>query len=304
MRIDRLLGIITLLLRRDRVRAADLARRFEVSTRTIYRDIDALSAAGIPIVAHTGAQGGYSLMESYTWDRQLLRFGDIPFLLAALRGIGIVLDDEGASRALERLESVSRDSHEETIRAIVDRRALSITYVDAQGQTTQRTIEPLALVFRGFTWYLFGFCRLREEGRLFRVSAISRMSVLQEQFPRRATQSMIRESIRSRAPTSDFILRFRPEHKAALRDYFGSRNITTEDSAILVHVSLPDEPWVYRTLLSYGDGVEVLSPESARQKICDLARSIGEINAPILTDSCQEESASIRADNVQKGCGQ
>ena len=106
MRIDRLLSIIILLLNRDRMSARELADRFEVSIRTIYRDIDAINLSGIPIISFPGTGGGFGIMENYTIDRQVLTLNDIMTILSALKGIHTTFDDRTMENAIEKITSL------------------------------------------------------------------------------------------------------------------------------------------------------------------------------------------------------
>ena len=106
MRLDRLLAITVLLLNRDRISARELARRFEVTVRTIYRDVEALCLAGIPVVSFQGNNGGFGLVENYRWDRQLLNMNDMVSMLTALKGVNETLGDDELDNAIEKVTSL------------------------------------------------------------------------------------------------------------------------------------------------------------------------------------------------------
>lgn len=184
MKIDRLIGILSLLLQKEKVTAPELAERFEVSRRTINRDIEALCRAGIPIVTSQGQNGGISVMEGYKIDRTLLTSAEMQEILAGLRGLDSVSGNGRAAQLMEKLsagastlipgaQNILIDLSSwykealapriELVREGMDQhRLLSFCYY-APGGESRRTIEPYYLIFRWSSWYVWGYCRTREE---------------------------------------------------------------------------------------------------------------------------------------------
>ncbi len=178
MQINRLFGIIYILLDRQSITAKELAARFEVSARTIYRDIDALSAAGIPIYASQGKGGGISLMEEYILNKSMLSENEQNEILYALQSVAIAQVPE-ADKLLAKLSHFFNKNETNWIEvdfspwgsgkertrefaslktAILNRRIIEFNYVDAAGKSSRRKVEPAKLSFKVRAWYLQGFC--------------------------------------------------------------------------------------------------------------------------------------------------
>jgi predicted DNA-binding transcriptional regulator YafY len=188
MKIDRLIGILSILLQKEMTTAPELADHFEVSRRTINRDIEDLCKAGIPIQTSQGAGGGISIMNGYRMDRTILTSRDMQMILAGLRSLDSVSGSRYYGQLMEKIQAGSseivngrdsilidlsswyRDSLApkiETIQdAIGDRRLNSFRYYAPSGES-ERTVEPYYLVFRWSTWYLWGWCADRKDYRLF-----------------------------------------------------------------------------------------------------------------------------------------
>ncbi len=189
MKNSRLFEILYLLMEKRSITAGELAERLEVSERTIYRDIDALSAAGIPVFTQKGQGGGIRLMEQFILDKALLsqaQQDEILFALQAILATGGAAEGETLARltALFRRESASwlevdftdwgsgaaeRENFALVKGAILARKALSFTYYSSAGAQSRRTVEPARLVFKSGCWYLSAYCRTRQDWRIFRL---------------------------------------------------------------------------------------------------------------------------------------
>lgn len=296
MRIDRMLGITVMLLGRDRVTARELADRYEVSIRTVYRDIEAIQQAGIPVVSLPGNGGGYALMENYRIDRRLLTFEDMMAILTALRGARSVLADPGMESAMDKISSlIPRDraydtqSHFEQFvidyhpwgqgekqqerfrrihEAIVARCLLEMTYRNLRGETVTRTIEPMTLFFKGYSWYLFAYCRTKKDFRVFRLTRVISLNETGETFERRQGSYRDMESAELDVPPVHLIMRFAPEARLRVEELFDWDEISTlNDGFLQVEVYWPEDEWVYSTILSYGELIEVVEPLHIRREI-------------------------------------
>ena len=193
----RLFEMVYLLLEKGKLPAAELARHFEVSVRTIYRDVDALSAAGVPIYAATGRNGGVTLMDHYVLNRAALSDEEQGSLLTALRSLSATpgLGDQETLSKLSALfrreepdwlevdlshwgDSTESNNKFQTLReSILSHKIIAFTYVSSYGQTTSRQVLPVKLVFKGRAWYLQGFCLERQAYRTFRISRILKLTV-------------------------------------------------------------------------------------------------------------------------------
>ncbi len=203
MKIDRLIGILSLLLQKDMVTAPELAETFEVSRRTINRDIDALCQAGIPIQTTQGVGGGIRIMSGYSMDRTLLTSKDMQMILAGLRSLDSVSGSRYYSQLMEKIKAGSsefisgKDSilidlsswYRETLEpkiatiqnCIEERHLLSFKYFAPTGESS-RNIEPYYLIFRWGNWYVWGWCRKRRDFRMFKLNRMDKVMETSKPF--------------------------------------------------------------------------------------------------------------------------
>jgi len=293
-----MLSIVVMLLNRDRISARELAEKFEVNIRTIYRDIDAINLAGIPVISYPGNNGGFGIMQNFRLERQLLSLADLSSILAALKSINTSLENVQIDNAIEKLQNLVpqnsksyfndsfeqiaidlipwgvtskvRDNLKILYDAVTRRQLISAVYRAPQKPVETRTIEPMTLLVKGFAWYLFGYCRNRRAFRIFKVSRMREIEILAGGFERRD------ESYRnhlSYLPEEQHVpvkavLRFCAELKDRIEETWDESQIReNHDGTVDVTVEFPDEVWITPMILSYGSGVEVISPESLRERI-------------------------------------
>ncbi|MCZ8523264.1 MULTISPECIES: helix-turn-helix transcriptional regulator [Paenibacillus] len=310
-----------LLLNRRRVSAKELSERFEVSLRTIYRDLEAINAAGIPVASYAGASGGYEIMETYRIERQYLSLEELQSIIVALRGIqsslsdpdidiGSLLDKVG-SLVARSSSSTAPDLSREIIvdfnpwqggqeekaklnllrQAIRARQLVSFGYTNSQGEDSLRLCEPIGVVLKGYIWYLYGYCRLRQACRVFRLSRIASLTLPGGTFERRAEAF---EEVRlgwhrdnsAERPLLKLLLQFHPRAKAKVKDAFPEDEVERlTDGSLLVRAIRPDEPWLYGQLMSFGTDVRVLEPLSAaetlRRKAQEIVHLYNPVNSPV-----------------------
>ncbi|MEW9699532.1 helix-turn-helix transcriptional regulator [Paenibacillus sp. SI8] len=306
MKIDRLLAMIVLLLNRERVSAKELADRFEVSTKTIYRDMETLSQSGIPIMAHKGISGGFEIMEQYTINRQFLTLKEIAAIVAAVKGITSVLDDGSLATLLEKVmallsksdrldgeikgtgiifdfnpwgqSALAREKINSLRQAIEKSLRVRIQYLNSNGTESERIIEPSNLILKGYLWYLQAYCTLRSDFRVFRLSRIQGLRMLTEHFVHREIPSLERyvwDSDWSKETEKEMLLHFHPKVRYRIEDTFPHERITMlEDGSIQVKGKFTDDEWFYGMLLSYGDYVKVEQPVSVAREVMHRAKKI------------------------------
>ncbi|MEK3884647.1 YafY family protein [Paenibacillus sp. PL2-23] len=309
MKLQRMLGIIMLLLSRKRVGAQELAKRFEVSLRTIYRDMESINAAGVPIASFAGIEGGYEIMHEYRIERQLVTLDDLTSIVTALKGMQSTLQDEHLDQLLakmnaliarqeqQRLErtgeqiliglspwtrvAADRDKLVELRLAARNRQVVWLDYTNPQGDTVERAVEPIGLAWKGSAWYLYAYCRLRNSYRIFKLSRIRKLCVDMEVFPERKERLEDLDADWGRWNAGSYmtiVLRFHPSVKVRVEEFFDSEEIKLEeDGWLLVRSEFPEDEWLYSMLLSYGANVRVLEPLSLADKISSQARRIVEM---------------------------
>lgn len=289
MKIDRQIGILSVLLQKDTVTAPWLAEHFEVSRRTINRDIEDLCRAGIPIATRQGAGGGIAIMENYKIDRTLFTSAEMKDILAGLRSLdsvngmnryGALMEklSEGASDFLVGNQSVLidlsswyKDSLAPKIdlirRAIDETEELEFAYYSPQGESV-RCIEPYYLIFRWSSWYVWGWCRMREDFRLFKLNRIEQIRMTGQNFAKRAAplpdlsnERIFPGGIQVRAV-------FEAECKWRLVEEFGSGCFSLqEDGRLLFSADYTDSENLLTWLLSFREKAELLEPKELRAKL-------------------------------------
>lgn len=309
MKLERLLSIVMLLMNRRMVRAKELADLFEVSIRTIYRDIDAINQAGIPILTSQGANGGISLMEGYRMDHKLLTNHDLAAIVTALQSISTSYGDKGNQLLLEKISSFVPAAHSEefnlrTKQFIVDftswgdqthleekivqlKQAIeqllpvSFTYCSASGDVTQRMVEPYTLVLKKDSWYLYAYCRTREQFRLFKLFRMKDVIVRDKSFIRQdisLDELPWQQEWHAPANLQTVQLRFNNKAKHLAEEWFGVENVVEDEKGkYVVSASFPEDHWLYGFILSFGQEVEVLEPEHIRQKIKQIAQHVADL---------------------------
>lgn len=306
MKINRLLSITLMLINRPMVTARELSEKFETSIRTIYRDIETIAAAGIPVVSWQGKKGGFCLMENYRIDRQMLTLNDMTSILTALKGIKTTLNDNNIADTIEKIESLVPDdkrelvnkhfehiiidlspwenttSHKEKLgliqQALTEQKLLKFYYRNLKGETTSRVVEPISLVLKTNCWYLYGFCRNRSDFRIFRLSRIFDCEILDSSFSARNKPFNEQDYFKNdkRTPVN-LVLRFTSAAKSIVEEYYSAFPITTDQKGrITVKVSFPEDEWVYSLILSHGEDCEVLSPEHIRNLIKERLQKASE----------------------------
>jgi len=286
--INRLLGIIYILLSKETVTAAALAERFEVSVRTIYRDIEVLSEAGIPVYAKKGKNGGICLMEQFVLNKMLITKEEQQQILSALLSVEETTVSE-EKKILQKLGNFFKTDpvnwiaidfsdwgsgqkalYKDIKRAILTKKVIEFDYYGQNREMIRRTVEPIQLLFKEYTWYLSAYCRERKALRLFKLTRIKRMRVWEEEFEPRAEWYQIQEDAPQEtlyyAPTITLWI----DQKEAYRVYdrFTESEIEVlEDGNFLVRVAYPLDEWVYSLILSFGASAKVLDPSEIQQEI-------------------------------------
>ncbi|MBQ3460857.1 MAG: YafY family transcriptional regulator [Solobacterium sp.] len=289
MKIDRLIGILSVLLQKDQVTAPQLAEQFEVSRRTISRDIEDLCKAGIPIMTMQGTGGGIRIMDGYRMDRTLLTSRDMKMILAGLRSLDSISGSTYYSQLMEKIQSGSsrfvsgRDAilidlsswYKESLTpkidliqtAIDDSHLITFRYYAPAGESL-RTIEPYDLVFRWSSWYVWGWCTERKDYRLFKLNRMTELRETSETYEKRnaplpdlSTEKIFPGDIKVRAL-------FASDVKWRLVDEFGPDCfIETEDGKLLFTADYTDMENLISWLMTFADKAEVLEPSEARERM-------------------------------------
>jgi len=296
MQIDRLFYIIYTLLEKKMVTAGELAAHFEVSTRTIYRDIDTLSLAGIPVYTSKGKGGGIGILDGYVLNKSALSHEEQSQILVALQSLGAVSPSQ-SQEVLGKLSSfwgreeidwiqvdfsrwsensVEKNNFNLVKNAILNKRLLLMDYYSGNGTHMKRTVEPMKLVFKGQDWYLFSFCIVREDFWIFKITRMKNLEALNESFIRRETTRDIDSFFSYNAKQHiDVKLKFNKSEAHNVYDRFASDSIIEDrDDYVIVTERLPNEDWIVGYFLGYGSSAQVLEPEFLRKIIRKKAEDI------------------------------
>lgn len=299
MQAGRLFEIVYLLMGRRHMTATELARELEVSSRTIRRDIEALSAAGVPVYTTRGKGGGIHLLDGYVLDKSLVSESEQEEILAALSALGTT----GAVAGNAVRDRLARVFQQEPIdwldmdfsfwgapleykhafdtlrQAVCTRHLLRFSYCDAAGNTSVRTVEPGRLVFKESCWYLRAFCLKRQDWRTFKLFRIrwESMEVLSERFAPRPVPDSLEEPNAHPNGATDLVLRFTPEAEERVREEFAPPTISHRDDGSLevsLSCELNDRTRLY--LLSFGAALVVIEPNDLRQWLKRQAERVAE----------------------------
>lgn len=295
MKLERMIGILSILLQQQKVTAPYLAEKFEVSRRTINRDIDALCMAGIPLVTQQGANGGISIMEGYKIDRTLLSTSDMQAILAGLRSLDSVSGTNRYAQLMEKLSAgasnlLSGDQHilidlsswykasltpkiEQIHEAVAAGRRISFRYYAPKGES-ERTIEPYDLIFQWSSWYIWGWCTERKDFRLFK---LNRMNGLKtgETFEKRPAPLPDLSQKQVFPHNYQVTALIHPMFKWRLVEEFGPDSFTEQpDHSLLFTAGFTDAESIIGWIASFGGGAELLEPKELRREVLAFANRI------------------------------
>ena len=292
MKMERLIGILSILLQRDKVTAPELAEQFEVSRRTIQRDIESLCQAGIPIATAQGTGGGISILEGYRVDRTVLTTPEMQAILAGLQSLDSVSGTRRYAQLMEKLSAGSggRDSHilidlsswyktslspkiEAIHSAIRQHQTIRFTYFSPR-ETALRTIEPYDLVFQWSSWYVWGWCQTRQDFRLFKLNRMTDLAPGEPFTPRPAPVPELSAERIFPAKYQVTVL-FDPACRWRLVEEYGPDSFTAQpDGRLRFTWGFPDADSVLSWVLTFGEGAELTEPEELRLRLAALTATL------------------------------
>lgn len=296
MKIDRLIGILSILLQQEKVTAPYLAEKYEVSRRTINRDIEHLCKAGIPLVTTQGKNGGISIMEGYCIDRTLLSSSEMQSILAGLKGLDSIAGTNRYQQLMEKL-SVKQSSvlasnrhimidlsswHKTTLvpkiemiqAAIEQHERISFHYYAPNGESS-REIEPYILVFQWSSWYVWGYCLKRQDYRLFKLNRMLKLEQTKEVYKPRHNLPLELSGRKIFPIAIEVRALFESDMKWRLIEEFGAESFEERgDGKLLFTFGFADKENVFSWLLSFGSKVELIEPKYLRQEFLELVGKI------------------------------
>lgn len=300
MKTDRLIAMLSVLLQREKVTAAEFADMFEVSRRTVLRDVDTLCRAGIPIVSVQGSGGGISVMENYKIDKTLLSQKDMKAILTGLQSLDSVSSTNCYRQlmgklSVERLSSAKNDGgiiidlsmwdksavsgKIETIEYAIDSNTMiQFTYYSPQG-TTERIIEPYRLIFQWSNWYVWGYCTKRDDYRMFKLSRMTELKNIQKKYEVRNIPEYTCDKLRHTRGNEEITVKFDKSVKWRLIDEWGMDKFQYEeqsDGNIILKFTWEDKESLFNWILTFADSAEIISPVNCREEFTQKVRKIAD----------------------------
>ena len=297
MKIERLYAITVYLLNHGRTSANELAKHFEVSVRTIQRDIDSLCFSGIPIVSVAGAAGGYEISEQFKLDKHLATSNDYSYILTALKGLVSATNDANAKNTLEKIShihkqndmsiildfSVLREGEQATLQmlqtSIAKKRMVDFVYTNNNNETHTHSVEPIAVLYRWYAWYLLAYSKVKNDYRTYKLVRMSDLKITDISFSKEHdTPDMIlkkTDKTDSRQYTDVFV-KCKEKARSRVQEYLKGKVIEclpNGDAFMKITVVEKEQFWL-GTLLSLGDDVEVIEPNEIRNRLFEAASRI------------------------------
>ena len=289
MKDNRLFRILYYILEKGKVTASELADKFEVSVRTIYRDIDSISSAGIPIYALQGKGGGIEIAEDFVLSKSLLSENEKQQIMSALQGLDntrVQHENELLTKlsALFKMKNTSwievdfnnwqnNKMYEITFNdiksAILSKNIVSFTYFSSNEKETSRRVKPVRLLFKGQDWYLYALCLLRNDFRYFKLSRIKNLETHTEKFDDNFEDVVLKKEM----PYENTVhIKVKFDRKAAFRVYdeLNGEIIEDSDGNLYTEIEVPNDYNLYNYIFSFGDGAEVLEPKEIRMQIKEM----------------------------------
>lgn len=295
MKIDRLIGITMYLLNRNVVSAKELAERFEVSVRTIVRDIDSLSSAGIPISSSTGAAGGYEILDTFKLNKQITTVEDYLFIITALKGMCSAYDNKKINTTLEKMLTAGHYKDEEQrvfidfgvvsegrnitelVReieeAICNKNIVEFDYTGSTGRKSHRIVEPLALNYRWYAWYMLAYCTYKNDYRLFKLNRLADLIITDKliEHEHGNIPDLLEKQWRNDTRRNiSMKLLCKAEARVPIMEYAKGKIIEERENGdfIMLANGIENERIWFSMLLGFGDAVQILEP----QEVIDMLK--------------------------------
>lgn len=302
MKIDRLLGIVIYLLNRDIVNANTLAEKFEVSTRTIQRDIETLNLAGIPITSIQGTNGGYGIVDGFKLEKQITNAEDYLFIITALTGMCSAYNNKKLESTLEKLLSVSKHGKDVSAKirldfsvsregsyideylklmekAMDEERIIKFEYMNAYGEKKLRLVEPVVVTYKWYGWYLLAYCSEKKDYRLFKIVRMRNLKIVDKSFSMKhedADKLLAQQEVSDKRKYIDLKILCKENIRISVEEYFPNGTITElDDGNLILQFSVPENELGWKgILLSYGNNIKILEPDELKEEFVTRAKEI------------------------------
>lgn len=299
MKTDRLYALTLYLLNHGKSSAAELAKHFEVSVRTIQRDIDALCQAGIPICALTGTNGGYEILSDFQMNNQLASKDEYAYIATAINGLKTVTNNPVADDIYEKITAISKNSNTGMIldfsvlregdekllqklqSAVKNKQVVKFSYTNNSGETREHRVEPIAVIYKWYAWYMLAFNPTKQDYRTYKLVRMEEVCITEDKFSKehRSVEDILNDcssSYQGKDVSTKVRLRCRGNAIHRIKEYLNGQLIETfEDGTAFMEIRIvEDEQWWIGVVLSQGNEVEVIEPEHIKNRIIECAKDI------------------------------
>lgn len=299
MKTDRLYALTLYLLNHGKSSASELAKHFEVSVRTIQRDIDALCQAGIPICALTGTNGGYEILSDFKMNNQLASEDEYAYIATAINGLKTVTNNALADDIYEKITAISqknntgmildfsvlREGDEKLLQklqsAVKNKQVVKFSYTNNSGETREHRVEPIAVIYKWYAWYMLAFNPTKQDYRTYKLVRMEEVCITEDKFSKehRSVEDILNDcssSYQGKDVSTKVRLRCRGNAIHRIKEYLNGQLIETfEDGTAFMEIRIvEDEQWWIGVVLSQGNEVEVIEPEHIKNRIIECAKDI------------------------------
>lgn len=299
MKKDRLYALTLYLLNHGKTSASELARHFEVSVRTIQRDIDALCQAGIPICALTGTNGGYEILSDFKMNNQLASKDEYAYITTAINGLKTVTNNPVADDIYEKITAISKNSNTGMIldfsvlregdekllqilqSAVKNKQVVSFTYTNNAGETREHCVEPIAVIYKWYAWYMLAYNTAKQDYRTYKLVRMEDVCITEDEFSKehKSAQDILNDcdnSYQGKDISTRVRMRCRGNAIHRIKEYLNGQQIKNcDDGSSIMEIHIVEkEQWWIGVVLSQGKEVEIIEPEHIKERIINSAKDI------------------------------
>jgi predicted DNA-binding transcriptional regulator YafY len=299
MKTDRLYALTLYLLNHGKSSASELAKHFEVSVRTIQRDIDALCQAGIPICAFTGTNGGYEILSDFKMNNQLASEDEYAYIATALNGLKSVTNNSVADELYEKITAISKNSNTGMIldfsvlregdekllqtlqSAVKNKQVVKFTYTNNGGETREHCVEPIAVIYKWYAWYMLAYNPVKQDYRTYKLVRMEDVYITEDKFCKEhmSAEEILNDcnsSYQRKDISTKVKMRCHGNAIHRIKEYLNGQLIEMfEDGTAIMEIHIVEnEQWWIGVVLSLGNEVEVIEPEHIKQRIIECAKDI------------------------------
>lgn len=299
MKIDRLYALTLYLLNYGKSSASELAKHFEVSVRTIQRDIDALCQAGIPICAFTGVNGGYEILNDFKMNHQLASEDEYAYIATAINGLKTVTNNPMADDIYEKITAISKNSNTGMIldfsvlregdekllqmlqSAVKNKKVVKFSYTNNSGKTREHCVEPIAVIYKWYAWYMLAYNPEKQDYRTYKLVRMEDICTTENKFSKEhmSAEDILNDcnnSYQGKDKTTKVRMRCRGNAIHRIKEYLHGQLIESlENGTVIMEIHVVEnEQWWIGVVLSQGNEVEIMEPEHIKERIIKNAKDI------------------------------